>query len=189
MIFAKQAKLPDGWAKNVRLIVASGRITTIDVGQKSVASDVAVDTILPALANLHSHSFQRAMAGMTEFRKAEKDSFWTWRDLMYQFTANLACKRPGASPTCALMPRPRRSTSRSASSRVPSSLARPAARPISQSTTHGRGTGSIFASSSIRRLSTPPFPALLARSAARPDKSQFLGRAAAAASASCSMPS
>lgn len=89
MIFAKQAKLPDGWAKNVRLIVASGRITAIDVGQKPEASDVVVDTVLPALANLHSHSFQRAMAGMTEFRKAGKDSFWTWRDLMYRFTANL----------------------------------------------------------------------------------------------------
>ena len=51
--------------------------------------DVRVDTLLPALANLHSHSFQRAMAGMTEYRMAGKDSFWTWRDLMYQFTAQL----------------------------------------------------------------------------------------------------
>lgn len=89
MIFAKQAKLPDGWAKNVRLAFTSGRITTIDVGQKPKVSDVVVDTVLPALANLHSHSFQRAMAGMTEFRMTGKDSFWTWRDLMYRFTANL----------------------------------------------------------------------------------------------------
>ena len=89
MIFAKQAKLPDGWAKNVRLTFTSGRITTIDVGQNPEVSDVVVDTVLPALANLHSHSFQRAMAGMTEFRMAGKDSFWTWRDLMYRFTANL----------------------------------------------------------------------------------------------------
>ena len=89
MIFAKQAKLPSGWAKNVRLTFTSGRITAIDVGQNPEASDVVVDTVLPALANLHSHSFQRAMAGMTEFRMAGKDSFWTWRDLMYRFTANL----------------------------------------------------------------------------------------------------
>ena len=89
MIFAKQVKLPSGWAKNVRLTFTSGRITAIDVGQNPEASDVVVDTVLPALANLHSHSFQRAMAGMTEFRMAGKDSFWTWRDLMYRFTANL----------------------------------------------------------------------------------------------------
>ena len=89
MIFAKQVKLPSGWAKNVRLTFTSGRITAIDVEQNPEASDVVVDTVLPALANLHSHSFQRAMAGMTEFRMAGKDSFWTWRDLMYRFTANL----------------------------------------------------------------------------------------------------
>ena len=77
MIFAKQAKLPDGWAKNVRLTFKSGRISTIDIGQNPEVSDVVVDTVLPALANLHSHSFQRAMAGMTEFRMAGKDSFWT----------------------------------------------------------------------------------------------------------------
>lgn len=47
--------------------------------------DMTVDTLLPALSNLHSHSFQRAMAGMTEFRAAGRDSFWTWRELMYRF--------------------------------------------------------------------------------------------------------
>lgn len=89
MIFAKQAKLSTGWASNVRVTHAHGRITDIAPNQTPDAQDTCVDTLLPALANLHSHSFQRAMAGMTEYRMAGKDSFWTWRDLMYRFTANL----------------------------------------------------------------------------------------------------
>ena len=89
MIFAKQAKLSTGWASNVRVTHADGRITDIAPNQTLDAHDTCVDTLLPALANLHSHSFQRAMAGMTEYRMAGKDSFWTWRDLMYRFTANL----------------------------------------------------------------------------------------------------
>ena len=89
MIFAKQAKLPGGWASDVRISQSEGRITAVDVDQKPQASDLRVDTLLPALGNLHSHSFQRAMAGMTEYRMAGKDSFWTWRELMYRFTEHL----------------------------------------------------------------------------------------------------
>lgn len=89
MIFARQAKLSTGWATDVRLTLNQGRITGLSTGQAPQSSDACVDTLLPAIANLHSHSFQRAMAGLTEYRKAGKDSFWTWRDLMYRFTANL----------------------------------------------------------------------------------------------------
>jgi formimidoylglutamate deiminase len=45
--------------------------------------------ILPAIANTHSHAFQRAMAGLTEHRGAGQDSFWTWRDLMYRFAGRI----------------------------------------------------------------------------------------------------
>ena len=89
MIFAKHARLPQGWARDVRITVAEGRITAVQTGQTPHPDDSRVDTLLPALANLHSHSFQRAMAGMTEVRMAGKDSFWTWRDLMYRFTKHL----------------------------------------------------------------------------------------------------
>lgn len=89
MIFAKHAKLPQGWARDVRITVAEGRITAVQTGQTPHPDDSRVETLLPALANLHSHSFQRAMAGMIEVRMAGKDSFWTWRDLMYRFTAHL----------------------------------------------------------------------------------------------------
>ena len=89
MIFAKQVKLSSGWSENVRLSVTNGQITAIASDQVAQPSDTQVDTLLPSIANLHSHSFQRAMSGMTEYRMAGKDSFWTWRDLMYRFTASL----------------------------------------------------------------------------------------------------
>ena len=89
MIFATRALLPGGWAENVRLEVAEGRITSVATGARPEAEDARVDTLLPALSNLHSHSFQRAMAGMTEYRAAGRESFWTWRELMYRFLDRL----------------------------------------------------------------------------------------------------
>ncbi len=41
----------------------------------------------PGIANLHSHAFQRAMAGMAERMTHPSDSFWTWRDTMYRMAA------------------------------------------------------------------------------------------------------
>ena len=46
---------------------------------------------LPGIANLHSHAFQRAMAGLAE-RMGDRpgdghDSFWTWRETMYRMAA------------------------------------------------------------------------------------------------------
>lgn len=89
MIFARRALLQTGWARDVRLTLAAGRIATITPDAAPAPQDARVDTLLPALANLHSHSFQRAMAGLTERRAAGRDSFWSWRDLMYRFVAQL----------------------------------------------------------------------------------------------------
>lgn len=47
------------------------------------------DLQLPGIANLHSHAFQRAMAGLTERQTNPSDSFWTWRELMYRFAARI----------------------------------------------------------------------------------------------------
>lgn len=89
MIFATRALLPGGWAQDVRLTVKAGRIAEISTGVRPDAGDIRVDSLLPALCNLHSHSFQRAMAGMTEYRAAGRESFWTWRELMYRFLDRL----------------------------------------------------------------------------------------------------
>ena len=89
VIHAKTALLPDGWAKDVSLTMEDGRIA--QVTQAATASAGApVDILLPAPTNLHSHAFQRAMAGLTERRgAASSDSFWTWRQLMFRFLDQL----------------------------------------------------------------------------------------------------
>jgi formiminoglutamate deiminase len=89
MIFARRALLPSGWAENVRVTFDGGRIGTVVAGAAAAAGDPRVDVLLPALANLHSHAFQRAMAGRTEVRAKGRESFWTWREIMYRFLDRL----------------------------------------------------------------------------------------------------
>ncbi|MFW5834750.1 MAG: formimidoylglutamate deiminase, partial [Pseudomonadota bacterium] len=93
-LFAPLALLPTGWTHSVRLEIGdAGRILRVDAGVAARAGDrhLAGRVLLPAPANLHSHAFQRAMAGMTERRgdAPEGDSFWTWRELMYRFLERL----------------------------------------------------------------------------------------------------
>lgn len=89
MIFTARAYLADGWAENVRLTLQGERIANVETGVEPDTDDFRVDTLLPAIANLHSHAFQRAMAGLTEFRSVGRDSFWSWRTLMYRFLDRL----------------------------------------------------------------------------------------------------
>lgn len=83
-LHARTALLPEGWGQGVRLTLEGGRIARIGFGAAE-PGDRRVDALLPAPVNLHSHVFQRAMAGLTEGRSAGQDSFWTWRSLMYRF--------------------------------------------------------------------------------------------------------
>lgn len=90
LIHAERALLPEGWASDVGLRVEGGRIASLSVAPVGPAAGaVRVGCLLPAPVNLHSHAFQRAMAGMTERRGAGQDSFWTWRTLMYRFLERL----------------------------------------------------------------------------------------------------
>ena len=89
MIHAKQALMATGWAQDVRVSVRNCCIENIETGTQPAPADTRVGTLLPALGNLHSHTFQRAMAGMTEHQRAGRDNFWTWRDLMYRFVDRL----------------------------------------------------------------------------------------------------
>ncbi len=86
---AAHALLPDGWARDVRLQVCDGCIASVDVGVPAQRSDTAVEILVPGLPNLHSHAFQRGMAGLTEIGGGDGDSFWSWRELMYRFLARL----------------------------------------------------------------------------------------------------
>ncbi len=81
----RHALLPGGWARDVRIDVdADGHITAVGTGQPGPGAAIAV----PGVPNVHSHLFQRAMAGLAETRSGA-DSFWSWRDLMYRFLARL----------------------------------------------------------------------------------------------------
>jgi formimidoylglutamate deiminase len=86
-LFAPLALLPEGWARDVRVTLDGGRIAAVTAGARPLPGDdrLAGRALLPAMPNLHSHTFQRAMAGMTERRGPGDDSFWTWRRLMYRF--------------------------------------------------------------------------------------------------------
>ena len=87
VIFALRALLPAGWGENIEISIdAAGRIDSVIPDAHARPGTEAVDLLLPALSNLHSHTFQRAMAGLTETRgPSEHDSFWTWREVMYRF--------------------------------------------------------------------------------------------------------
>ncbi|GLK83420.1 formimidoylglutamate deiminase [Ancylobacter defluvii] len=76
--------LPEGWAREVRVTLADGRIVGIAAGVAPQAGDERHAVVIPGLPNLHSHAFQRAMAGLSEVRGPAGDSFWTWRDQMYR---------------------------------------------------------------------------------------------------------
>lgn len=72
----------DGWKRDATLVVEDGHITAIEDGVQGQV----YDCVLAGMPNLHSHAFQRAMAGLTERRgKDPRDSFWTWREQMYRF--------------------------------------------------------------------------------------------------------
>ncbi|HET7669417.1 MAG TPA: formimidoylglutamate deiminase [Burkholderiales bacterium] len=85
--FARDALLPAGWARDVRISVEGGDIVAVEPG--SSGGDALHGAVLPGMANLHSHAFQRGMAGMAEVRgqsgNSADDDFWTWRELMYRF--------------------------------------------------------------------------------------------------------
>ena len=83
------ALLEAGWAENVRFGIEAGRIDRIDIGVAAAPQDERHGVALPGIPNVHSHAFQRAMAGLTESAGPGADSFWSWRNLMYRFVERL----------------------------------------------------------------------------------------------------
>ncbi len=87
-LHAGDALLPTGWARDVFIEWdAAGCILGVRPHSGwSQTSGVprAAGPVLPGMPNLHSHAFQRAFAGLAEFRGSSADSFWSWRDRMYR---------------------------------------------------------------------------------------------------------
>ncbi len=90
VLFAESALLAEGWAVNVRLTLdADGAIAAVETGAAPGDAERLAGPVLPGMPNLHSHAFQRAMAGLTERASPTGDDFWSWREAMYRFLAVL----------------------------------------------------------------------------------------------------
>jgi formimidoylglutamate deiminase len=84
-IFAAQALTAAGWRQNVTVKIGNDGLIT-DIFENSNTADHRVGILLPALSNVHSHTFQRAMGGLAERQGPQSfDDFWTWRKVMYRF--------------------------------------------------------------------------------------------------------
>lgn len=96
VLFAESALLPSGWARNVRFeIDADGLFTAITPDASAEGAERVAGPLLAGMPNLHSHAFQRAMAGLAEVAGNPNDSFWTWRDLMYRLVGRLSPEQVG----------------------------------------------------------------------------------------------
>ncbi len=94
--FAERALLPQGWARNVRFEVSSdGLIQQVLADADAAGAERLQGPVLAGMPNLHSHAFQRAMAGLAEVAGNPNDSFWTWRDLMYRLVGRLSPEQVG----------------------------------------------------------------------------------------------
>ena len=88
--FAERALLPSGWANDVRLEVsADGLLTQVEANAHADGAQRLGGPVLAGMPNLHSHAFQRAMAGLAEVAGNPNDSFWTWRDVMYRMVGKI----------------------------------------------------------------------------------------------------
>jgi len=88
-LWFQSALLPAGWSDKVRITSVDGRIAGVEAGVPPQPDDERAAIAVPGLPNLHSHAFQRGMAGLAEHGGAAQDSFWTWREAMYRFLDHL----------------------------------------------------------------------------------------------------
>jgi formimidoylglutamate deiminase len=89
-LHAERALLDEGWADAVLIeIAADGRLAAVTSGAAAGDAERAAGPVVPAMVNLHSHAFQRAMAGLAERAGGAEDSFWTWRQIVYGFVARM----------------------------------------------------------------------------------------------------
>ena len=88
-LWFQTALLPEGWKQGVRLLESDGSITGVEAGVEPAPNDERHGIVLPGLCNVHSHGFQRGMAGLAEVRGPKGDNFWTWREVMYRFLDRL----------------------------------------------------------------------------------------------------
>ncbi|MBL4941559.1 MAG: formimidoylglutamate deiminase [Colwellia sp.] len=87
--YAENILLSGGWATDQTITIEDGIITAITSGKENSAVTF-IGAVIPGMVNCHSHAFQRAFAGFSEQGSEGQDSFWTWRNIMYKFLAQLS---------------------------------------------------------------------------------------------------
>jgi formimidoylglutamate deiminase len=91
------AWLPEGWREHVVIgIDDDGNIASVQVGDSTTEAVAVAGAAIPGMPNVHSHAFQRAMAGLAEQRSSDHDSFWTWRETMYELARRTTPERLNA---------------------------------------------------------------------------------------------
>jgi len=90
-LFAADALLASGWARDVLLEWDdAGVFTRVEAAAGAPGAIAhASGPVIPGMCNVHSHAFQRAMAGLAEVRGHPTDDFWTWREEMYRLVARV----------------------------------------------------------------------------------------------------
>lgn len=88
-LWLKTALLPSGWTDDVRIEMSGGLISGVSPDTLPRPGDERAAIGLPGLSNVHSHAFQRGMAGLAEHRGPGDDDFWSWREVMYRFLDRL----------------------------------------------------------------------------------------------------
>lgn len=84
------AWLPSGWRRNVVISIdPSGDIVDVSPDDVVTTARPVNGAAIPGMPNVHSHAFQRAMAGLAERRNSHDDSFWSWREAMYQLAGRM----------------------------------------------------------------------------------------------------
>ncbi|MEX2527064.1 MAG: formimidoylglutamate deiminase [Gemmatimonadota bacterium] len=111
-LLAPLALLPDGWAADIRIEVKAGTIVAVEPDRVGGAPGMPAHTlpgaVVPGVPNLHSHTFQRLMAGRTERPRSSghpafPSSFWGWRDTMYRVASRMTPDALQATAALAFM--------------------------------------------------------------------------------------
>ncbi len=85
-LHAKHFWTSEGWTSDTSLAIRDGVVAE---PREGVAAETIGTYVIPGMPNLHSHAFQRAMAGLAERQSNREDSFWTWREVMYAFAGRV----------------------------------------------------------------------------------------------------
>lgn len=89
VLYAQELLTTEGWLRAARVHLVADRIVAIESGVSAQAGDERHAVIVPAMPNVHSHAFQRGMAGLAERRGSDGDDFWSWREVMYRFASRI----------------------------------------------------------------------------------------------------